>query len=286
MKFEEKLLLLESILKGYGKVAVAFSGGVDSAFLLLFAKKVLGAGVTAVTVTGPHFAPDEMDYAAELCRREGIGHTVIDFGAEILAGFAHNPPDRCYICKKAIFSRVADQVTGSSAMAGIGSAPGAAEEAGAITIADGTNLDDMRDYRPGRRALEELGVASPLKEAGLTKAEVRRGLKELGGEIWDKPAFACLASRIPYGEEITEEKLSAIYQVESYLKSLGFRQVRVRHHGDLARIEVDPAERAAFFDLDLMDQVCAFARGAGFRYVALDLAGYQMGSLNGPVGRE
>lgn len=265
MKYEEKIRLLEQIIKGYGQMALALSGGVDSTFLLLFSKHVLGSNLVAVTASAPNFAPDEIAYACALCDREGIRHMIVDLGEEILSEFSHNPPDRCYICKKAIFGRVKQQV--------------AAQYPGAV-IADGTNLDDMNDYRPGHKALAELAVASPLKEAGLTKAEIRRGLKELGGDIWNKPAFACLASRIPYGEPITAGKLAAVYKAESALRELGFEQVRVRHHGSLARIEVAPEERKRFFDPEFMDRVSALVKEAGFLYVTLDLAGYRMGSLN------
>lgn len=271
MKYEEKLIKLEEILKGYGQMALALSGGVDSTFLLLFAKKVLGEHLIAVTASAPNFAPDEIAYASSLCSREGIRHLVVDLGAEILTDFAHNPPDRCYICKKAIFSRVRENVLAQYPEA---------------VIADGTNLDDMKDYRPGHKALAELSIASPLKEAEMTKEEVRRGLKELGGEIWDKPAFACLASRIPYGETITPEKLAAVYKAETALRDLGFQQMRVRHHGNLARIEVAPSDMDKFFDLDFMRRVNDLVREAGFLYVTLDLAGYRMGSLNEEIKNE
>ena len=271
MKYDEKLALLESIIKGYGQMAVAFSGGVDSTFLLLFSKKVMGDRLIAVTASAANFAPDEIAYAKKLCAEEGINHIVPDLGAEILSEFSHNPPDRCYICKKAIFGQVKMQLQAMHPDA---------------VLADGTNLDDVKDYRPGHKALAELCVESPLKEAGLTKAEVRRGLKELGGDIWDKPAFACLASRIPYGETITPEKLRAVYKVEIALKEAGFRQVRGRHHGTLARIEVEPEEGRRFFNLKLMDRIDAIAKDAGFLYATLDLAGYRMGNLNQEIRKE
>ncbi|MCB6993812.1 ATP-dependent sacrificial sulfur transferase LarE [bacterium 210820-DFI.6.37] len=265
MNYEEKLNQLEKIIKARGRIAVAFSGGVDSAFLLLFGKKVMKDRILAITAEAPNFAPDEIQYARELCRREGIPHIIAELGPEILASFCHNPPDRCYICKKAIFNQLKALV--------------AARYPDAV-LADGTNLDDMKDYRPGRKALEELEIFSPLKEAGLTKAEVRRGLRELGADIWNKPAFACLASRIPYGESITTEKLKAIYKAEQALCELGFSQVRVRHHGAVARIEVLPEDREEFFDLGFMDRVDQLIKDAGFLYAALDLSGYRMGSLN------
>lgn len=268
MIYEEKLARLEAILKEYREIAVTFSGGVDSTFLLLFARKVLGDGVVAVTANAPNFAPDEIQYAQELCQREGIRHQMVELGPSILEAFADNPPDRCYICKSIVFGKLLSQVRHRFPHA---------------VICDGTNLDDMQDYRPGRKALEELGIASPLKEAGLTKSDVRRGLRDLGGDIWNKPAYACLASRIPYGERITVEKLAAIHQAEMALRELGFDQVRVRHHGAVARIEVAPENRARFFDLAFMDQVNAIIKEAGFLYATLDLGGYRMGSLNEEV---
>lgn len=268
MTYEEKLAKLEAILKEYREVAVTFSGGVDSTFLLLFAHKVLGDNVFAVTANAPNFAPDEISYTKELCRREGIRHYTVELGSSVLEAFADNPPDRCYICKSIVFGKLLANVRHSFPHA---------------IIADGTNRDDVRDYRPGRKALEELGICSPLKDAELTKPEIRRGLKELGGEIWNKPAYACLASRIPYGERITVEKLEAIHKAETALRDLGFTQVRVRHHGNLARIEVPPAERSRFFDAEFMDRVNEMMKDAGFRYAALDLAGYRMGSLNDEV---
>lgn len=265
MNYEEKLDLLKEILKGYSRMALAFSGGVDSTFLLLFAKKVLGDNVMAITASAPNFAPDEVAYARQLCRREGIKHEIIDLGEEILESFADNPPDRCYICKRSIFGRMKETLETNYPD---------------TILVDGTNIDDLGDYRPGRKALVELGILSPLKDAGMTKAEIRRGLKALGGEIWNKPAFACLASRIPYGESITAEKMAAIYQAESSLRDMGFEQVRVRHHGSIARIEVNPSDRVHFFDLGLMDRVNQAIKDAGFLYATLDLGGYRMGSLN------
>ena len=268
MTYEEKLKKLEEILKEYKEVAVAFSGGVDSTFLVLFAHKVLGNNVVAATASAPNFAPDEIEYAQKLCCEHGIRHHLVELADNIMDSFAHNPPDRCYICKRLIFGQMMSQIRCHFPDA---------------VIADGTNLDDMQDYRPGRKALEELGIASPLKEAGLTKAEVRHGLKELGGEIWNKPAFACLASRIPYGEQITIEKLQQIYNAEMAIRSLGFQQLRVRHHGTLARIEVPRDQRSQFADPELMDRVVEVVKHAGFLYVTLDLEGYRMGSLNEEV---
>lgn len=274
----EKLKKLTAILTGYGQMLIALSGGVDSVFLLVFAGNVLGSdNVAALTASGPHFAPDEVQYAVRLCDQLGISHKIIKTD-EILPLIEDNSPDRCYICKKAIFSQLKER----------------AEIMGSV-LADGTNLDDMDDYRPGHRALCELGISSPLKDAGLTKSEIREALKLMGSEdntiaaaltlengmpIWEKPAFACLASRIPYGERITCEKLDAVYNAEVFMRSLGFRQVRVRHHGDVARIEILPADRHRLFDEALMDKVNEEIKRCGFRYASLDLGGYKMGNLN------
>lgn len=273
-----KLQKLEDIITGYGQMLVALSGGVDSVFLLVFAHKLFNDDrVAALTANGPYFAPDEIQYAAQLCDGLGISHKIIPVD-DVLSMVENNPQDRCYICKKEIFSRLQTraEITGS-------------------VLADGTNLDDLSDYRPGYRALQELGISSPLKDAGLTKSDIRYALKEIsakdlgltklltteeGFPMWEKPAFACLASRIPYGETITVEKLHAIYKAESFLKSLGFHQVRVRHHGDVARIEVLPQDRCKFYNDKMMDKVNDAVKTCGFAYAALDLGGYKMGNLN------
>ncbi|MDO4545965.1 MAG: 7-cyano-7-deazaguanine synthase [Bacillota bacterium] len=315
---ETKLEKLKSILSVYGQMIVALSGGVDSVFLLTFAYKLWGDDrVAAMTATGPHFADDESDYAKGLCDKLGISHKTIK-ADHVLPLIEDNPTDRCYICKKELFSILQER----------------AQMVGSV-LADGTNLDDMDDYRPGYRAILELGIASPLKEAGLTKAEIRQALKDLadsdsairealrfpgtgiandaegfmaaddadgpdaadsfkstGGSpadamtIWEKPAFACLASRIPYGEKITVEKLNAIYKAELFLREKGFAQVRIRHHGDVARIEVLPEDRSRFFDAAFMDEINEGIQNCGFKFAALDLGGYKMGSLNETVGPE
>ncbi|HIU26130.1 MAG TPA: ATP-dependent sacrificial sulfur transferase LarE [Candidatus Copromorpha excrementigallinarum] len=273
-ELEEKLKKLKTIISGYGQMLVALSGGVDSAFLLIFAWNMWRDDrVAALTASGPNFAPDETRYAAELCDRLGISHKTVnvDFLMSIIED---NPPDRCYSCKKAIFSLLKER----------------ADMVGSV-LADGTNLDDMSDYRPGYRAVEELGVSSPLKDAGLTKAEIREAMKAMAEEdsvikgalafaLWNKPAFACLASRIPYGERITVEKLKAVYKAESLLMEEGFSQVRVRHHGDVARIEVLPEDRSRFFDVEFMDRINEGIKKCGFKFAALDLGGYRMGNMN------
>lgn len=264
-QLNDKLKQLELMLNKYGKLGVAFSGGVDSTFLLAFASSRIGtSNVTAITVDASNFAQDEIEYTKSFCHEMSINHLVIQVAFESINGFKENSKERCYFCKKSIFSIVKEY----------------ANEKGIMIIADGTNLDDDLDYRPGKKALGELGIVSPLKAVGLTKSEIRFALKEMGISIWDKPAFACLASRIPYGEEITEEKLISIYQVEKTIKSLGFSQVRVRHHGQIARIEILPEDIVAFSAPLIRQEVHKSAIEAGFSFSALDLEGYKMGNLN------
>lgn len=261
---QDKLELLRQKLLGHENLAVAFSGGVDSTYLLLCAKDIFGEDLLAVTALAPNFDPDEIELTKKICNEQEIRHLIINLGTDLLDEIASNPEDRCYICKKSIFSALRETLS----------------ELGFDTLADGTNLDDANDYRPGQRALDELGVISPLREAGFTKQDIRMGLKAMNVDIWDKPAYACLASRVPYGEEITVEKLNAIHRAEVALRELGFTQVRVRHHGDVARIEVPPNQRSRFFDEAFMDLVNNLVRKAGFKYASLDLGGYVMGSLN------
>jgi len=261
-----KLDKLKQIIESYDHLGIAFSGGVDSTFLLAFASKISSDNfkVTALTVNSSNFAPDEIDFAKGFCKENGIEHIIIDIDFSQIEGFKDNSRERCYYCKRSIFSYVKKQ----------------AENQGITAIADGTNLDDDLDFRPGKKALIELGVISPLKEALLTKDEIRQALKDMGISIWNKPAFACLASRIPYGEEITESKLHSIYKVEKFIRDLGFSQVRVRHHGQIARIEILPEDIQAFVLPEVRIKINQIALDAGFIYATLDLAGYKMGNMN------
>jgi uncharacterized protein len=259
----EKYRRLVECIAARGSVAVAFSGGVDSSFLCRAAKDALGDKAVAITIVSPMLPKSEIDSAREVARQVGIQHVLVEEG-EIEEDVAANPRERCYFCKKREFGRIIE----------------AAKERGCNTVLDGSNVDDLGDYRPGIRALEELGVASPLREAGLSKADIRALSRRLGLPTWDKPAFACLASRIPYGERIDRDKLGRIEKAEDYLRSLGFRQFRVRSHGDIARIEAAPEERRRFFDETALDDISRTLKSFGFLYVAFELEGYVMGSMN------
>ena len=266
----EKKENLRKIIEGYGSLAVAFSGGVDSTFLLAFANEVIPGNVAAVTADA-HLAPErEMRETEEFCRRNGIARIVIDIDALEIEGFRENPPDRCYICKKAIFKRIAE----------------AASEKGFSVVAEGSNADDTGDYRPGMKAIKELGIKSPLLEAGLKKTEIRQLAKEMGLAVWDKPSSACLASRIPYGEIISKERIKMIDGAEEYLSRYGYRICRVRMHGNVARIELDPEDIAGFMEKDIRNDVFNRFKEIGFDYVTLDLRGYRTGSLNETLAKE
>lgn len=261
---DKKLNDLIASLRKIGSLAVAFSGGVDSTFLLKVANDILKDKVIAVTAKLPIHSQREFSEAVEFIKKEGIKHIVVRSEDINIEGFTSNPENRCYVCKKEVFGKIVQ----------------IAKEHNISAVADGSNVDDLKDYRPGMAALKELGIVSPLKEAGLTKADIRNLSKQLELPTWDKPAYACLASRIPYGEEITIEKLSMIEKSEQFIMDLGFKQLRVRHHGDIARIEIASDEYTRFLDIALMNKIHDELKKIGFRYVALDLKGYRMGSLN------
>jgi uncharacterized protein len=254
--------LLDQIARR-GSAAVAFSGGVDSSFLCHAAAAALGDKAVAITVVSPMLPKSEIDSATFVARRVGIEHILIE-ETEIDEEVAANPQERCYFCKKIEFGAIIK----------------AAQERGIGTVLDGSNIDDLGDYRPGLKALEELKVVSPLRGAGLHKAEIRELSRRFDLPTWDKPAFACLASRVPYGERIDREKLGRIEKAEDALRAAGFRQFRVRCHGDIARVEVAPEERRRFFDEALLDRLSRSIKSCGFRYAAFELEGYVMGSLN------
>lgn len=259
---QAKMEKLRDLLREMKRVLIAFSGGVDSAFLLKVATQELEHKALAVTAASPFFPTWEQKEAEELAQAIGANYRVIALGEEEIQGFAHNPPDRCYHCKHMVFGKFL----------------ALAKAEGIDYVLDGTNYDDQNDYRPGMIALEELEIRSPLKEVGLTKEEIRALSKELGLPTWDKPSFACLASRLPYGSKITKEKLTQIDKGEELLRSLGLKQFRLRHHGEIARLEVIPEQFPLVWDH--REEILAGLKGQGFTYVALDLEGYRTGSMN------
>ena len=267
----EKRKRLVSYLESLGSVAVAFSSGVDSTFLLKTAHDTLGEDACAVTVRSALFPERESREAKAFCKKEGIRQYFLDIDELSIPGFRMNPPDRCYICKKEIFSAVIKK----------------AKEQGFRFTAEGSNLDDNGDYRPGLRAVRELGIKSPLREALLTKADIRALSREAGLPTWNKPSFACLASRFAYGEEITGEKLRMTELAEERLSSLGFTQFRVRLHGSMARIELLKEELPRLFEKrGTAEELDRYLRSLGFTFVTVDLAGYRTGSMNGALDRE
>ncbi|MDR1220060.1 MAG: ATP-dependent sacrificial sulfur transferase LarE [Treponema sp.] len=263
----ERYRRLCAAIGGKESVAVAFSGGVDSALVCAAAFDALGGKAIAVTIVSPMLPAREIADAKRIADLIGIEHVLLQSPA-IEDDVAVNPVDRCYHCKKHEFGAIIDYAKTRSVSA----------------VLDGSNADDEGDYRPGLRAVAELGVASPLRDARLSKQDVRALSKERGLPIWDKPAFACLASRIPYGETIDVEKLAAVERAESVLTEAGFRQARVRRHGipggALARIEVAPEERNLFFDAASLDALSEKIKKTGFIYVAFELSGYTTGSMN------
>ena len=261
---EEKKRKLIAYLEELESVAVAFSGGVDSTFLLKIAHDVLGDQALAVTAHSHSFPKRELNEAIAFCKNEGIHHVLMEFEELKVEGFADNPPNRCYLCKTALMTHLRE----------------VAHAQGAKHVVEGSNLDDLGDYRPGLRAIDEQQIKSPLRQAQLTKAEIRLLSKELGLATWYKPSFACLASRIPYGDEITEERLRMIDRAEQLLLELGLKQVRVRLHGTLARIETDSEGMKLLMKTGNRESVYMELKSYGFSYVSLDLQGYRTGSMN------
>jgi uncharacterized protein len=262
---EEKYTHLKEIFRAMGRVVVAYSGGVDSSLLLKVAKDTLGDGdAVAVTALSPLYPDREVAGAEKVAKEMGVRHVLVESNELEIEGFSKNPPNRCYYCKKKLFEELLS----------------VAQKEGISFVVEGSTLDDEADHRPGRKAVQELGVRSPLKEARFIKEEVRELSNALGLTTWDKPSFACLASRFPYGAEITQEALKRVDEAEGFLFGLGFKQVRVRHYGDLARIEVLREEMGRLIDGDLREKVVSRLKEIGYKYVTLDLQGFRSGSMN------
>jgi uncharacterized protein len=264
IELQEKLKRLNKIIEGYKKLLVAYSGGVDSTFLLKAACDVLGDGALGVIGISPSLAKRELNEAIQVAEEFNLPYVLLQTHELEDENYASNPDNRCYFCKRELFSEIFQY----------------AEANDFIHIADGTNLDDTGDYRPGRIAAKELRVVSPIQEAGLTKQDVRDISKFFGLPTWNKPALACLSSRFPTGIRVTTQTLNQVEQAEDFLYSLGFRILRVRHHDNLARIEVAPEEINRFFNTEVRQKINHRFLELGYKFVTLDLLGYRMGSLN------
>jgi uncharacterized protein len=258
---------LEKILKDLQHVLVAYSGGTDSAFLLKVAADVLGDRVTAVTASSEIYTPRELEEARQAAVTIGVRHIVVYTNELNDPRFSSNPPDRCYYCKKELFAKLFEL----------------ARQNGLYYIIDGSNRDDAKDYRPGMRAVEEFGVRSPLRDAGFTKEEIRTLSKEMHLPTWDKPSLPCLATRFPYETPITREKIMRVASAEKFLADLGIRHLRVRDHDTIARIEVLRVDMPIFLDEKISQLIMEKFKILGYTYVALDIQGYRMGSMNEPL---
>lgn len=263
-----KYRLLQDLLRSYGNVAIAYSGGVDSSLLSYVAHEALGDNAVSLTADAPVVPRSELADSQAFCKRYGIRQVICHPNPIMMEEVRFNAPNRCYVCKKALFSSLFEE----------------AAKLGVETIADGSNLDDLGDYRPGLKALEELQVKSPLREAGFTKADIRALSRELGLPTWSKQSNACLATRFPYGTEITAEKLSLVDKAESALSGMGFTQLRVRVHNDIARIEVPAEQIETLLRDENRTSIVDALKELGFAYVTLDLAGYRTGSMDEKLG--
>jgi pyridinium-3,5-biscarboxylic acid mononucleotide sulfurtransferase len=270
MVIDRKWDRLTALLREMKLAVIAYSGGVDSSLLLKAAAGAMGPHLIAVTAVSETYPPDELAPAREFARSLGVSHRVLPTEELISEEFIRNSPERCYFCKRELFIKL-KQI---------------ADAEGIPFILDGSNVDDLRDLRPGRRAAQELSVRSPLVEAGLSKAEVRALARRLGLPMWDKPSLACLSSRIPYGTRITLDILDRVRNAEDAVRGFGFRQVRVRHHGDTARIEVTPEDFSRLLSGDIAAAIVRALKELGYTYVCLDLAGYRTGSMNEGIWRQ
>jgi uncharacterized protein len=264
MNAQEKYIILKQYISDLGNVAVAFSGGVDSTFLLKTAHDILGDSAIAVTAKSCSFPQRELNEAIAFCKNENIRHIICDSEELDIDGFSDNPVNRCYLCKNELFSKIWHE----------------AKKNGIQNVAEASNIDDNGDYRPGLKAVSEQNVKSPLRYANLTKDEIRILSKELGLSTWDKQSFACLSSRFPYGETITPQRLSMIDKAEQLLLDMGIKQVRVRYHGNLARIEADEAGFNLIMESTRRKEIHKQFKEIGFTYITIDILGYRTGSMN------